>query len=300
MQVPELSTIADYIDWAEAQFRSADLIFGHGCTCARDEAIWATLHAVKLMDRELEEVTEYPVSVSQGIYIRALVETRIQTRQPLAYLLNEACFAGQAFYIDERAIIPRSHIGDLIQDGLEPWVQHDEVKRILDLCTGSGCIAIALALMFPAAEVIATDIDSDCLQVAEINIQRFQLSGQIRVVQSDLFQNLAGERFDLIVSNPPYVDSNIIDDLPIEYRHEPRIAFEAEDNGLEFVKKIISESRDYLTSCGTLILEAGDSAHTLDAAYPDIPFLWLTSRSGESVTLVMTASELDLYRKKIL
>ncbi len=300
MQVPELSTIADYIDWAETQFRSADLIFGHGCTCARDEAIWATLHAVELMDRELEEVAEYPVSASQGIYIRALVETRIQTRQPLAYLLNEAWFAGQAFYIDERAIIPRSHIGDLIQDGLGPWVQHDEVKRILDLCTGSGCIAIALALMFPAAEVIATDIDSDCLQVAEINIQRSQLSGQIRVVQSDLFQSLAGERFDLIVSNPPYVDSSIIDDLPIEYQYEPRIAFEAQDNGLEFVKKIISESRDYLTHCGTLILEAGDSAHTLDAAYPNIPFLWLTSRSGESVTLVMTASELDLYGKKIL
>ena len=300
MQVPELSTIADYIDWAETQFRSADLIFGHGCTCARDEAIWATLHAVELMDRELEEVAEYPVSASQGIYIRALVETRIQTRQPLAYLLNEAWFAGQAFYIDERAIIPRSHIGDLIQDGLGPWVQHDEVKRILDLGTGSGCIAIALALMFPAAEVVATDIDSDCLQVAEINIQRFQLSGQLRVVQSDLFQSLAGERFDLIVSNPPYVDSNIIDDLPIEYQYEPRIAFEAQDNGLEFVKKIISKSRDHLTNCGTLILEAGDSAHTLDAAYPDIPFLWLTSRSGESVTLVMTASELDLYGKKIL
>ena len=250
------------------------------------------------MSREFPEVVDLQLTNSQTVAVQTVVETRIQTRKPLAYLLNEAWFAGLSFYVDERTIVPRSHLGDLIQDGFGPWIETDRIHRILDLCTGSGCIAIALAEKFPSAEVIATDIDADALEVAEINLARYRLSDRIRLVKSDLFESLKGQKFDLIVSNPPYVASEEFESMPLEYQHEPYIAFAGGEDGLAIIHKILVQAHEFLHDDGYLMMEAGETARVLDDAYPDIPFLWLTGRSGESVSLLLSAEQLELYQSQ--
>ena len=204
-------TIDDCVSWADARLDQADVFFGHGCYNSRDEAIWATLHVAGLMDQEYDEIASTLISEQDYSKVRDLIERRIQTRQPLAYLIREAWFAGYGFYIDERAIVPRSHLGDLIQDGLEPWIDSTTLERALDLCCGSGCIAVALALTCPNLIVDASDLDASALEVARINIDRFQVENRVQVVQSDLFQNLPICKYDLIASNPPYIPSEELD-----------------------------------------------------------------------------------------
>ena len=290
-----MSTIDDCVSWADARLDQADLFFGHGCYNSRDEAIWATLHVAGLMDQEYDEIASTLISEQDYSKVRDLIERRIQTRQPLAYLIREAWFAGYRFYIDERAIVPRSHFGDLIQDGLEPWIDSTTLERALDLCCGSGCIAVALALTCPNLIVDASDLDASALEVARINIDRFQVENRVQVVQSDLFQNLPICRYDLIASNPPYIPSEELDKLPEEYLHEPTHAFAGGEDGLKFVRQILIRAADYLSDKGHLLIELGNNADALESAYPDFPFLWLTSRSEESVVVLLSKEELQHY-----
>ena len=291
-----MSTIDDCVSWAAEQLDQADVFFGHGCSNARDEAIWATLHVTGLMEQEYHEIAPTLISEQDYSKVRDLIEKRIQTREPLAYLIGEAWFAGYSFYIDERAIVPRSHLGDLIQDGLEPWVDSSSMQRALDLCCGSGCIAVALALACPNLKVDASDLDAKALEVARINIDRFQVEDRVQVMQSDLFQDLPICKYDLIASNPPYVPSEELDELPEEYQHEPNLAFAGGEDGLKFVRQILIQSADYLSDQGYLLIELGNNADALESAYPDFPFLWLTSRSEESVVVLLSKEELQRYK----
>lgn len=284
------------MSWAAAQLDQAGVFFGHGCNNARDEAIWATLHMTGLMDQEHHEIASTLISEQDYSNIRDLIEKRIQTRQPLAYLIREAWFAGHRFYIDERAIVPRSHLGDLIQDGLEPWVDTTTLERALDLCCGSGCIAVALALACPNLIVDASDLDASALEVARINIDRFQVEDRVHVMQSDLFQNLPICQYDLIASNPPYIPTEELNELPEEYLHEPDLAFAGGEDGLKFVLQILIRAADYLSDQGYLLIELGNNAVALESAYPDFPFLWLTSRSEDSVVALLSKEELQRYK----
>ena len=295
MPDPRLITFSDHIDWAQAELEQSDAFFGHGCDNARDEAIWAALHVIGEMDCDLEDVVDEPLTREQSLKFQELIERRIETRKPLAYLINEAWFAAMPFYIDERAIIPRSHIGDLVRDGFGPWVRFENLERVLDLCTGSGCIAVALAFRFPDVMFDAADIDRQALEVAKINIARFGVDSQVTTIESNLFDALAGRRYDLIVCNPPYVSATEIDSLPAEYQHEPRLALEADDDGLGIVRSILCNAASHLTERGHLMMELGDSAQLLEARFPRVPFLWLTSRSGESVVLLISAKELKVH-----
>ena len=291
-----MSTIDDCVSWAATQLDQADVFFGHGCNNARDEAIWATLHITGFMDQEYHEIASNRISEQDYSNIRNLIEKRIQSRQPLAYLIREAWFAGYRFYIDERAIVPRSHLGDLIQDGLEPWVDTTTLERALDLCCGSGCIAVALALTCPNLIVDASDLDASALEVARINIDRFQVEDRVQVMQSYLFQNLPTCKYDLIASNPPYIPTEELNELPEEYLYEPDVAFAGGEDGLKFVHQILIRAADYLSDQGYLLIELGNNADALESAYPDFPFLWLTSRSEESVVALLSKDELQRYK----
>ncbi len=292
------TTVSEHVEWALARLEQSDSFFGHGCDNARDEAIWATLHVADLIDHEFGDICDRKLSSEQSLKVQALIHARIDSRKPLAYLIREAWFAGFSFYIDERAIVPRSHFGDLIQDGLVPWVKPDSARRILDLCTGSGCIAVAMALHYPNMLVDAADIDRDALDVAGINIARFGVDERVRLIESDLFENIKDNRYDLIVCNPPYVSASDADNLPAEYQHEPRLALEAEDEGLKIVKRILQEAIQHLSDDGHLLIELGESAETLESEYSDVPFFWLTSRSGESVVLLISAEQLRTYESR--
>ena len=217
------------------------------------------------MDQEYHEVASTLISEQDYSNVRDLIEKRIETHKPLAYLIHEAWFAGYRFYIDERAIVPRSHLGDLIQDGLEPWVDTTTLGRALDLCCGSGCIAVALALTCPNLIVDASELDANALEVARINIHRFQVEDRVQVVQSDLFQNLPICEYDLIASNPPYIPSEELDELPEEYLHEPTLAFAGGEDGLKFVRQILVRAADYLSDKGYLLIELGNNADALES-----------------------------------
>ncbi len=281
--------------WATQRFEDSDVFFGHGCDNPRDEAIWVTLQVAGLMNRSYHEVADYPITQQEVATIDSLIQKRITTRQPLAYLLRESWFGGYSFYIDERAIVPRSPIGDLIQDGFAPWIETPTLHRALDLCCGSGCIAIALALTFPHLKVDAADIDSDALAVARINVNRHQVSHRVAVLQSDLFENLPNCIYDLIVTNPPYIATPDLNDLPQEYQHEPRAAFAGGEDGLRYVRQILRQAGRRLSDKGHLLIELGGSAGALEAAYPEIPFLWLTGRNEESVVALLSRRELAYY-----
>ena len=291
-----MNTIDDCVSWAATRLDQAEIFFGHGCNNARDEAIWATLHVTGQMDQEYHEVASTLISEQDYSNVRDLIEKRIETRQPLAYLIREAWFAGYRFYIDERAIVPRSHLGDLIQDGLEPWIDSTTLERALDLCCGSGCIAVALALTCPNLIVDASDLDASALEVARINIDRFQVGNRVQILQSDLFQNLPNFKYDLIASNPPYIPSEELDNLPEEYLYEPSLAFSGGEDGLKFVRQILIRAADHLSDKGYLMIELGSNADALESAYPDFPFLWLTSRSEESVVVLLSKEELQHYK----
>ncbi len=282
--------------WATARLEASAAVFGHGCDNSRDEAIWAVLHVAGLMHQDYDEVADRPLAAPHLTAVRRLIERRIDTRRPLAYLLREAWFAGYSFYIDERAIVPRSHIGDLIQDGLEPWVSIDAAHRVLDLCCGGGGIAVALALTFPHLKVDAADIDPDALEVARLNIDRHRVRDRVDTIHSDLFKHLPRRSYDLIVANPPYVASAELDHLPAEYQHEPRRAFAGGEDGLSHVNAILRQAGTFLSATGHLLIELGGSAETLAKAHPQVPFLWLTTRRGESVVALLSRAELECYR----
>ncbi len=284
------------------KLESADLVYGHGSQNARDEAIWIALHSLDLdLIASLENSDfhwQQIISDASRKRINQLVQKRIDSRSPLAYLINETWFMGHKFYIDERTIVPRSYLGEWIPEGFSPWVNPEEVFRILDLCTGCGCIAIGCALAFPQVNVVASDISSAALEVARMNVLNYDLSDRVKLNQGDCFAGIEG-KFDLIVCNPPYVSNERMDKLPPEFGHEPDNALRAGNDGLEFIQRLLDQALNYLTKSGTLVVEAGSASHALEARYPDVPFTWLSTEYDEFVVFALNASELGVYKSEL-
>ena len=287
------TTPRQLIDWTEQQFIRSDLFFGHGADNALDEAAYLVLGALDLPFDVSPDKLKVKITETEQQRIKRLVGERIRSRRPTAYLLNKAWFAGLPFYVDERVLVPRSPIAELVHDRFSPWIKAPEVTRILDLGTGSGCIAIACALAFPTATVDATDISPDALEVARINCERHGLAHRVNLVESDLFSALNDSRYDIIVCNPPYVTDGEMAALPAEYRHEPSLALAAGTTGLDVVDNILLNAHEHLTPHGILVVEVGSGRAALEAKYPRTPFTWLDfEHGGEGVFLI--TSEVDL------
>lgn len=281
-------TLEDLLIWAEREFNQADLCFGHGTDNAWDEAVWLALHVLCLRYDTSAEIAEKYLSSAEEQAIVSLVEKRINERIPAAYLTNEIWFAGLSFYIDKRTIIPRSPIAELIINNFQPWLGNKNVLNILDLCTGSGCIAIACAKMFPDAQIDATDISQHALEIAKINIERHQINKQINLIKSDVFNELGNKTYDLIISNPPYVSDKEISELPKEYQHEPNIALAGDGNdGLAIVDRIIRGFPKHLTDNGLLIMDIGNNTENLLHKYPELPFIWPEFANGGDGVFVL-------------
>lgn len=287
----QLTTLRDYVRYAISCFNEADLFFGHGTSGPLDEAAALVLHALHLPYDLPGGYFQSTLTQAERENVLALIERRVRERKPLAYLTHEAPFAGQQFYVDERVLVPRSPIAELIEAEFSPWVEPDRVERILDLCTGSGCIAIACALAFPDAMVDAVDISSDALEVADINRRRLKVEDRVRTIRSDLFQALDGERYDIIVSNPPYVSTAEWQDLPVEFHAEPKLGLESGADGLDCVRQILREASNHLTEEGILIVEVGSAAEALVATFPDVPFCWLEFERGGDGIFLLTAEQ---------
>lgn len=291
----ELATILDMMRWAYSYFNASDLYYGHGYDNAWDEANQLVLSALALPIDVPESLYQSRLTHVEKTRIIQLVEQRLGLRKPVAYLTNVAWFCGLEFYVDERVIVPRSPIGELIGQGFT-GILRAEPKRILDLCTGSGCIAIACADRFPNAEVDAVDLSFDALNVAEINIERHQKVHQVFPMQSDLFNNLSQERYDLIVTNPPYVDQEDLDDMPEEFHHEPEMALGSGVDGLDITKRILAQAADYLADNGVLVCEVGNSMVHLIEQFPNVPFNWLEFKQGGLGVFSLTREQLLAHR----
>lgn len=295
-----LFTLRDYLRWIASEFHLAGLYYGHGTESAWDEAVALCLGALHLPWNIDPSVLEARLLLMERLRIVALTRSRINSRRPLPYLLGEAFFTGYPFNVDERVLIPRSPIGELIEDGFAAWFPEEPPERVLDLCTGSGCIGIATALHLPACEVTLTDISQDALSVARENITRHEVGERVRAVESDVFDSLEGQRFDLIVSNPPYVDARDLVTMPVEFRHEPALALGAGRDGLDIVRRILRQARKHLTDDGWLIVEVGNSDHHLESAFPDVPFIWLEFERGGQGVFALSAAELDAHAASLV
>lgn len=289
--VSELHTLQDMIRWTVSRFNAANLFYGHGTDNAWDEAVQLILPTLYLPIDVPPHVLNSRLTGSERLRIVERVIKRINERTPIAYLTNKAWFCGLEFYVDERVLVPRSPIGELIEAQFQPWLI-DEPVRIMDLCTGSGCIAIACAHAFPDAEVDAIDISTDALQVTEQNIQDHGMEQQVFPIRSDLFRDLPKEKYDLIVSNPPYVDQEDMNSLPKEFKHEPELGLAAGTDGLKLVRRILANAAGYLTDNGILICEVGNSMVHMMNQYDHIPFTWLEFENGGHGVFMLTRQQL--------
>lgn len=275
------------------RLEAARLSYGHGTLNARDEAAWLVLHALNLPLDALKPHYSRVVQPRERERVQALVDARIRTRKPTAYLTHEAWLGEHRFYVDERAIVPRSYIAELLRDGLTPWIaQPVRIRTALDLCTGSGCLAVLLALTFPRAAVEGGDISRAALAVARRNVRDYQLQKRIRLVESNLFAALHGRRYDLIVSNPPYVSAAMMRRLPAEYRAEPALALAGGRNGLDFVRRILTEAPGHLATHGLLVVEVGHYRARVERAFPDLPLMWPETSGGDDCVFLITREAL--------
>ncbi|MDM8558168.1 50S ribosomal protein L3 N(5)-glutamine methyltransferase [Candidatus Parabeggiatoa sp. HSG14] len=294
--INELHTLGDFIRWGASQFNKAKLFFGHGTDNAIDEAIALVFYALYLPQDIPEILWHARLTYSEKQRVLELLNRRIQERIPTPYLTSQSWFANLRFYVDQRVLIPRSPMAELIEQRFEPWVEADRVRRMLDLCTGSGCIAIASAMLaFPYAEIDAADVSQTALEVAQRNIKHYGLENRVHAVHSNLFSNLADIRYDLIVCNPPYADAREIETMPDEYHYEPLMGLEAGKDGLFFVKEILREATKHLTPDGAIIIEVGLSQTSLIEQYPELPFMWLEFRRGGEGVFLITAKQLCDY-----
>ncbi|MBM0107011.1 50S ribosomal protein L3 N(5)-glutamine methyltransferase [Steroidobacter sp. S1-65] len=293
---PEGATVAQLISFAAERFAHAELWFGHGTDNAVDEAAELVFFAAGLRHDDAEEVYGQVLSPKQRAKALELIERRIHERVPAAYLTHRMWFAGHEFYVDERVLVPRSPIAELIHAHFRPWINPAKVRRILDIGTGSGCIAIASALAFPKAKVDAADLSPDALAVTRMNIERHSVQARVRAVQSDVFNALEGERYDVIVSNPPYVGDEELAGLPEEYRREPVMGLHGGRDGLDIVHRIIDQAAAHLQPHGILVVEVGNSEDALVEARPRMPFLWLEFEHGGGGVFLLTREQL-LHRR---
>lgn len=285
-------TLKDYIRWGASRFAEAELSFSHGMASPFDEAAYLVLHTLHLPVDTPDLYFDSRLTATERAAVADIIRQRVETRKPAAYLTNEGWFLGLPFYVDENVLIPRSPIAEYIEKQFAPWVDAHEVHHILDLCTGSGCIGIGCAYAFPHARVDLSDISTEALEVAQVNIERHNLAGQVEAIQSDLFANLQGRKYDLIVSNPPYVDVDDMAALTAEFLHEPAaLALASGDDGLDHARRILRDAADHLTENGILVVEVGNSQYALQAAYPDVLFHWLEFERGGDGVFLLTAAQ---------
>ncbi|OSI07630.1 N5-glutamine S-adenosyl-L-methionine-dependent methyltransferase [Neisseria animaloris] len=288
----QLSTVRDLLRFAVSRFNDAGLHFGHGSDNAHDEAAYLILHTLNLPLDILDPYLDAKLLQSEIVEVLELIERRVTDRVPVAYLTNQAWQGDFDFYVDERVIVPRSFIYELLGEPLQPWIEHEElVHRALDLCTGSGCLAVQMAHHYPAAEIDAVDLSLDALEVAAINVENYGLQDRINLIHTDLFEGLEGT-YDLIVSNPPYVDAESVDELPPEYLHEPELALGSGSDGLDATREIILQAAKFLNPKGVLLVEIGHNRDVLEAAYPELPFTWLETSGGDGFVFLLTREQL--------
>lgn len=289
----ELVTVRDWLRYTVTRFNRNKVFFGHGCSNAFDEAVWLIMHALDLPADRLEPFMDACILGEERESLLALIERRVDERVPTAYLTNEAWLNGFRFKVDPRVIIPRSFFAELLEGGFSPWVSDPgQIGSALDLCCGSGCLAILMADAFPDAQVVAADLSEDALAVAHDNVDEYGLNGRIELIHSDLFDSLAGRRFDLIISNPPYVTAAAMNALPPEYLHEPRMALAAGDDGLDIVRRILDQAGEHLNPGGLLAVEIGHNRAIVESAFPELPFVWLESTGGDDMVFLLRADDL--------
>lgn len=292
--VNELHTLADWLRWGTSQLNKAGVFMGHGTDSASDEISHLAYHVMHLsLDNPLP-IENCRLTKVERKTLALLIQRRIEERLPVPYLTGEGWFCGLGFNVDSRVLVPRSPIGQLIEAEFSPWLDECAPRRVLDLCTGSGCIGIATALTFPEAQVDLLDISVDALDVAVTNIARYELEERVRAVQSDLFENAEG-RFDLILSNPPYVDASDLASMPVEYHAEPALGLGSGVDGLDITRQILRQARQYLNDDGILIVEVGNSEVALQEAFPQVPFMWLEFEMGGNGVFMLTAEQLDEF-----
>jgi len=298
-----LQTLRDYIRWAVSRFHEHEVYFGHGTDNAWDEARLLVLGGLHLPWAMADAYLDCRLEEAECLHLNELLRRRIEERVPAAYLLGEAWFCGLPFIVDERVLVPRSPIAEYIERQFAPWLPKTPA-RILDLCTGSGCIGIACAYEFPDAEVVLADLSYDALEVANLNIEQHELEGRVYTVQSDGFDGLPGQRFDLIVSNPPYVDLEDFASMPDEYQHEPELGLACGDDGLDLVRRMLAEAADHLTDDGLLVVEVGNSQVHVEALYPEVDFTWLEFQRGGHGVFLLAAQQCRahqaLFRQRLV
>ena len=288
-----LHTVRDYLRFAVSRFNQAKLFFGHGSSDAYDEAAYLILHTLHLPLDRLEPFLDAHLTDGERSEVLNIVQRRVEQRVPAAYLTHEAFLGDFSFYVDERVIVPRSFIAELLLEQLAPWIaEPEEIGSVLDLCTGSGCLAILAAHAFPYAEVDAADLSSDALSVAERNVADYDLQDRVHLIESDLFAKLNGRQYDLIISNPPYVDAASVTVLPQEYLHEPKLALGSGHDGLDATRIILKHAAQHLTENGVLVVEIGHNRETLEAAYPNLPFTWLDVSAGDQFVFMLHRNDL--------
>jgi ribosomal protein L3 glutamine methyltransferase len=288
-----LRTVRDCLRFAVSRFNEHQLFFGHGSDSAFDEAVYLILHTLHLPLDRLDPFLDAALTTSELGQVLNVIERRVKQRLPAAYLTREAWLGDFRFYVDERVIVPRSFIAELLREQLDPWVADPEaITSALDLCTGSGCLAILAAHTFPRARVDAADLSPDALNVARINVDDYGLQDRVQLIESDLFDALRGKKYDLILSNPPYVDADAVAALPQEYLHEPELALGSGTDGLDATRRILAEAADHLNPNGLLIVEIGHNRDALEQAFPALPFVWLDVQAGDEFVFLLRREDL--------
>ncbi len=294
--IRNLKTIRDVFRWAISEMESAQLSYGHGCPNSWEEASFLVCRGLKLPFEHFDVFMDATLTQSELSRLVHLIDRRVHEKTPVPYLLKEAWLTEHMFYIDERALIPRSYIAELIEEDFAPWIENpDAIHSVLDMCTGSGCLAILAQGIFPNAKVLGADLSADALEVAKINRRDYGLEETLELVQSDLFSSLEGRRFDLIISNPPYVTEAAMQALPAEYRHEPAMALGAGEDGMDIVRRMLPEARHHLNAGGLLIVEVGDGAAAVEAAFPGLELTWLVTSGGDDQVFLVTCEALNAY-----
>jgi ribosomal protein L3 glutamine methyltransferase len=289
------STVRDLLRFAVSRFNQAELSFGHGSANAYDEAAYLILHTLHLPLDLLEPFLDARLSPAEVDAVLNVIERRAGQRVPAAYITQEAWMHGFRFHVDERVIVPRSFIGELLQDGLQPYVEDPEqVSAVLELCTGSGCLAILAAHAFPNADIDAVDLSAPALEVATRNVADYHLDDRIALFEGDLYAPLAERRYDVIISNPPYVNATSMKELPAEYKHEPDMALAGGTDGMDIVRRIIAEARNWLTEDGVLVVEIGNERANVEAAFGGLDLVWLSTSAGDDNVFLIQAADLPV------